>query len=224
MHGSTPARQCRFEKEALALLGGETTRHLSLDAIDQGLSFRKRLPQPRGVVVGGGQDAAAIGREHRAKNPIGVALEGGERLAVAVPQPRGPVGGGGQDAAAVGREYRTIDRAGVALEDGERLAVAVPQPRRFVPGGGQDAAAVGRKRRIKDPAGVALASGVRRQTQLPSPRSSSRRIMRESNSDALVWPSRMASDLPSRSISDAHDRVKSMRPARNSDGLTAGRA
>ena len=38
----------------------------------------------------------------------GVALEDGERLAVAVPQPRGVVAGGGQDAAAVGREHRAV--------------------------------------------------------------------------------------------------------------------
>ena len=81
-----------------------------------------------------------------------VALEGGERLAVAVPQPRRIVRGGGQDAAAVGREHRAHDPVGVALESGERLAVAVPQPRRVVIGGGQDAAAVGREHRAIDPA------------------------------------------------------------------------
>jgi hypothetical protein len=36
------------------------------------------VPQPRRLVIGGGQDAAAVGREHRAVNRAGVALEGGE--------------------------------------------------------------------------------------------------------------------------------------------------
>jgi hypothetical protein len=57
------------------------------------------LKHPRRLVSGGGQDAAAVGRKHRAVDRAGVALEGGERLAVAVPHPRRLVNGGGQDAA-----------------------------------------------------------------------------------------------------------------------------
>jgi hypothetical protein len=102
----------------------------------------------RGTVIGGGQDAAAVGREHRAGDPEGVALEDGERLAVGVPQPRRPVIGGGQDAAAVGRERRAGDPVGVALEGGERLAVAVPQPRR---GGPAPVLASSRPRRAARP-------------------------------------------------------------------------
>jgi hypothetical protein len=31
------------------------------------------VPQPRRTVPGGGQDAAAVGREHRTPDPVGVA-------------------------------------------------------------------------------------------------------------------------------------------------------
>jgi len=60
------------------------------------------VPQARGVVGGGSQDAAPVGRKHRACDRAGVAQEGGEQLAGAVPQPRRPVVGGGHDAAVVG--------------------------------------------------------------------------------------------------------------------------
>ena len=76
-------------------------------------------------------------------NGASVALQGGERLAVAVPQPRRVVIGCGQDALAVGGKHCAPNSASVALQGGERLAVAVPQPRRFVAGRGQDAPAVG---------------------------------------------------------------------------------
>jgi hypothetical protein len=59
--------------------------------------------------------AAAVGREHRAAEYRGMALEGGDRLDVAVPQPRRPVVGGGQDAAAVGREHRGGDPAAAII-------------------------------------------------------------------------------------------------------------
>jgi hypothetical protein len=40
------------------------------------------VPQPRSIIIGRGQDAVAVGREHRVVDRIGVALEDGERLAV----------------------------------------------------------------------------------------------------------------------------------------------
>ena len=167
----TRARWRGRKKQALALLFGETAWHLSLDAIDQSLGCRE-IPKPRSAVTRGGQDAAAVRREDRAIDPFAsrVALEGGERLAVAVPQPRRTVIGGGQDAAAVGREHRAPDRARVALEGGERLALAVPQPRRLVIGGGQDATAVERKYCAGEPAGVAPEGGERLAVAVPQPR------------------------------------------------------
>jgi hypothetical protein len=66
MHGSAPERWRRREKETLALLRGEAARRCSFSAIDQRLSVRKRLPQPRRFIIGGGQDEAAVGREHGA--------------------------------------------------------------------------------------------------------------------------------------------------------------
>jgi hypothetical protein len=113
MHVSAPARWHGRKKEALALLRGETARHLSPDVINESLRFRERLHSH--AVSGGGQNAAAVGREHRAFDRAGVALEGGEWLTVEVPQPSRPVIGAGQDAAAVGRENRAVDLAGMAL-------------------------------------------------------------------------------------------------------------
>jgi hypothetical protein len=102
VHGFAPMRLSWWKKELLALLPGETARHLGLDAIDQGLSLREHLPQPRRPVLGSSQDAGPVGREYRAGDPAGVALQGAERLAVSVPQPRRFVEGSGQDTTPVG--------------------------------------------------------------------------------------------------------------------------
>jgi hypothetical protein len=123
VHVDAPAWWFGREEEAFALLARQAARDLSLDAIDQSLRIGKRLPQPCGPVIGGGQEVAAVGRKHRAEDLAGVAAEGGERLAVVVPQPRSVVLGGGQDAAAVGRERRAVNFTGVAREGDERHAV-----------------------------------------------------------------------------------------------------
>ena len=66
---------------------------------------RRRVPQPRRLVLGAGQDARAVGREGDGRDAARVALERGDRLARRrVPQPRRLVVGAGQDARAVGRE------------------------------------------------------------------------------------------------------------------------
>ena len=81
---------------------------------DAGLLFDPRTPQGRQNYPGASR--LRPWREHRGVDQDGVALEGGERLAVAVPQPRCVVPRGGQDAAAVRREHRALDPARVALE------------------------------------------------------------------------------------------------------------
>ena len=48
----------------------------------------RRVPQPRRFVIGGGQDAAAVGREHRADDRPVWPCKVASCLPVAVPQPR----------------------------------------------------------------------------------------------------------------------------------------
>jgi len=88
-------------------------RQRGTSALTLSISFRTSEKSARGVVVGGGQDAVAVGHKHCADDKVRVALQGGKRLAVAVPQLR-CVHRGSQDAAAVGRERRG-DRNVVAL-------------------------------------------------------------------------------------------------------------
>ena len=65
------------------------------------------LPEPRGMVIRGGEHAAAVWAEHRAPNRAAMALESGQELAaVGLPEPRSLVLRGGEHAAAVWAEDR----------------------------------------------------------------------------------------------------------------------
>ena len=64
-----------------------------------------RIPDAGRAVVGGGDDAGAVGRERGAPHPILVPAQGGDLGAGGgAPEAGGAVVGGGDDAGAVGRE------------------------------------------------------------------------------------------------------------------------
>jgi hypothetical protein len=89
VQGVAPARRLG-EEQCAALLRRQAAGQFGLDKIDQVLRVWESVPQPRRVVVGRSQEAEAVRGEHRAVDEVGVALtvgvalEGGERLAVAV--------------------------------------------------------------------------------------------------------------------------------------------
>ena len=120
VQSAAPAWRLRGYEEDTALFSRQAAGHFGFGEIDQCLRVRERVPQPRRTVIGRGQDAAAVGGKRRAPELVDMALEGGERLAVAVPQPRRAVAGRGQNAAAVGGKHRAHDRAGMAQKGGER--------------------------------------------------------------------------------------------------------
>ena len=112
-----------------------------------------RVPDPRRVVVGGGDDAGAVGREGTRSAPSPRGRAGRDLLArCRVPDPRRAVIGGGDDAGAVGGEGRTPHPALVAAQAVISGPVVASQIRAVrVIGGGDDAGAVGGERRAPHP-------------------------------------------------------------------------
>src|SRR4051794_30382080 len=106
-------------------------------------------PDPRRLVVRGGDDAAPVGAERRAQDAVLVAGQGPQLLAaLGIPDPRRPVFRGGDDAAPVGAERRAQDTVLMASQGPQLLAaLGIPDPRRLVFRGGDDAAPVGAERR-----------------------------------------------------------------------------
>ena len=95
------------------------------------LSARGRVPDARGLVVGGGDDAPPIGRERGAAH-VSALVVGGKALAMAgedrelhaagrIPDARRPVVGGSNDAPPVGRERDAADDMLMAGESGDLL-------------------------------------------------------------------------------------------------------
>ncbi len=121
-------------------------------AQDQGLARAIGIPYPHRLVLGRGDDALAVGAEHRRIDPVLVTTKDqGLARAVGVPHPRGLVPGRGDDALAVGAERRRTDRTLVTTKD-QRLArtIGVPHTHGLVAGGRNDALAVGAERRRTD--------------------------------------------------------------------------
>ena len=106
------------------------------------------VPDAGRAVVGGGDDAGAVGRERGALHPILVPAQGGDLGAGGgVPDAGRAVVGGGDDAGAVGRERGALHRLLVPAQGGDLGAGGgVPDAGRAVVGGGDDAGAVGRER------------------------------------------------------------------------------
>ena len=114
------------------------------------LSARGRVPDARGLVVGGGDDAPPVGRERGAAH-VSALVVGGKALAMAgedrelhaagrIPDTRRAVIGGGDDAPPVGRERNAADDIVMAGESGDLLE------RGRVPDAGELVAGVGGRR------------------------------------------------------------------------------
>ena len=94
----------------------------SLTAQDSDFLAGRGVPQPRGIVIGGGDDARPVRREGGTPNRNFVAAQDSDlRARRGVPQPRGLVIGGGDDARSVRRERGAPNRIVVAAQDGDRL-------------------------------------------------------------------------------------------------------
>ena len=103
------------------------------------LSARGRVPDARGLVVGGGDDAPPVGRERGAAH-VSALVVGGETLAMAgedrelhaagrIPDARRPVIGGSNDAPPVGRERDAADELSWPESPAICLSVAASQMR-----------------------------------------------------------------------------------------------
>src|SRR5690349_12113734 len=67
------------------------------------------IPDPRGVIIAGGDDAGPVGAERRAVYRAAMLERGQQGLARGcVPDPRGVVIAGGDDAGPVGAEHRAV--------------------------------------------------------------------------------------------------------------------
>src|SRR6185312_3737774 len=109
-------------------------------------------PDARGLVVAGGDDAFAVGREARDLDAAGVSFErADERAGAHVEDARDAFAAGGDEAIAVGREVDRLNAAGALLERRqERPMLDVPQARRLVDAGSGERFAVGRERRAEE--------------------------------------------------------------------------
>ena len=116
------------------------------------------VPDFEGVVVGGGEDAGAVGAEGAAVDTMGMSVEGAEESsAVGVPDFEGVVPRGGEDAGAVGAEGAAVDTMGMSVEGAEESsAVGVPDFEGVVVGGGEDAGAVGAEGAAVDTMGMSV--------------------------------------------------------------------
>ena len=116
-----------------------------------------RVPDSRGLVGGGRDDAPPIGRPCSRPDAIVVAGEDGQLHASGrVPDASGAVKGGGDDASPIGRPCSRPDLIAMAGEDGELFGrVRVPDARGLVKGCGDDAPPVGRERRRPHHIGMA---------------------------------------------------------------------
>jgi hypothetical protein len=75
------------------------------------------------LIVRCSEHPRAVRAKDRARNPVGVALESGQKLAaLSLPEPRGIVIRCGEHAPAVRAKHRARNLAGVALESGNELA------------------------------------------------------------------------------------------------------
>ena len=105
-----------------------------------------------------------FGAEPDTADPLGVALVGDGKLAVAesVPELDGAVAGAGDNLAVVGRERDGEDVVGVPDEATGGLARAqLPEAESLVPGGGQSVGAVGGDDAVADDVGVAVEAALR---------------------------------------------------------------
>jgi hypothetical protein len=123
-------RQCEQFTQAHTYRPEPTPRNLPLS--------RQYGPEPRGLVLRGGEHPPAVRAKNRAINFAGVALESDQELAaLSLPEPRGLVVRGGEHPPAVRAKDRVRNSVGVALESGHELAaLSLPEPRGLVVRGG----------------------------------------------------------------------------------------
>ena len=108
------------------------------------------IPQPRGVVLGGGDDPRAVGL-NAALYRVAVACEGGERGAARrIPQPRRVVLEAVTSRLPSGLNAALQTKSAWPSRCASGRHRGIPQPRRVVLGGGDDALAVGAERRAVD--------------------------------------------------------------------------
>ena len=186
--------------------------HVSVAHESSDLSAARRVPQPRRLVRGAGQDRAAVGREGHArhhapwpsKRRISRPLAASHSRAVLSPEPVRIVRPSGANATLV-TDVR------VALEASDLAAARrIPQPRRLVLGAGEDGAAVGRERHARDPPWPS-----RRRISRPVAASQSRAVLstRRSGEDrAAVGREGHARDHSPRGLRIVGSRGRSPRP------------
>ena len=100
---------------------------------DDGLALPIRAPDPCGLIIGSGQNAQAVGTEHRAGDMAFVTTQDdGLTLPIGAPDSGRLVAGSRQNARTVGTEYSAVDPVIVTAQDGGlALTIGAPDPEPF---------------------------------------------------------------------------------------------